>query len=516
MKKQRAIVIGAGVGGLTAALDLAARDVDVLVLERAADVGGKMRTLTVAGHAIDAGPTVLTMKPVFEALFADAGASFDAEVTTHRCEVLARHAWDGGASLDLYADLDRTTDAIAAFAGAAEATRFRAFTERSRRMLHDLDTPFLRTARPSVAGLVRHFGLGRLHQLAAISPFTTLWRALGEHFHDARLRQLFGRYATYCGSSPFLAPATLMLIAHVEREGVWRVEGGMHSVARALARVAARHGAVIRTDVDVRSIDVRAGRVGGVTLSTGESIAAECVIANADASALATGRFGADAAQAVADARAALAPDRRSLSAMTWAVVTPTSGFDLSHHNVFFGADYAAEFDALFTRSQFPRDPTVYVCAQDRGDAGLSGNGPERLLCLVNAPAVGERRAVPHEEIDACERHAFERLARCGLRLTRPPHATVRTTPHDFETLFPATGGALYGAATHGWRSSFTRPGAKTSLPGLWLAGGSTHPGAGIPMAALSGRMAAHAILSARDSISRSTTTAMPGGTSTR
>jgi 1-hydroxycarotenoid 3,4-desaturase len=489
-------VIGAGIGGLTAALLLAAQGMRVTVLERAAAPGGKMRTVSVAGAPIDAGPTVLTMRWVFDEIFAAAGTSLAAHLTLHRARTLARHAWSETERLDLFADIDESADAIGVFAGAGEARGYRAFCARARDIYQTLEEPFIRGALPTPASLVRVAGLRGLGDLWRIKPFETMWHALGGYFRDQRLRQLFGRYATYAGSSPFQAPATLMLIAHVEQAGVWLVEGGMHRVAEALANVADAGGAVFRYGAEVTEILAQGGRAAGVRLASGERIDADAIIANADAAALADGKFSRAASMAVPTMPA---PDR-SLSALTWALVARTGNFPLLRHNVFFSADYAAEFDDLFRRRSLPVSPTVYVCAQDRDDAGWRCNVPERLLCLVNAPAIGDTKEFTAEEIYQCAERTFGMLARCGLTIQRRPEATLVTTPTNFARMFPATGGALYGQAVHGAMASFRRPGARTRLPGLYLAGGSTHPGAGVPMAALSGRMAAASLLA--DSVS--------------
>jgi 1-hydroxycarotenoid 3,4-desaturase len=513
VRTRRLIVIGAGIAGLVAALELAAHGLDVTVVERAQTPGGKMRQVEIAGAALDAGPTVFTMRWVFDELFDAAGTAFERHVRLRPMEVLARHAWSERERLDLFADEERSVAAIAAFAGPAEARRYREFGERARRIYQTLEQPFVRSARPSPLALVRGVAPRGLGDLFGIAPFETLWRALGEHFHDPRLRQLFGRYATYCGSSPFLAPATLMLVAHVERTGVWAVEGGMHRIAAALAELAAARGARFRYGAEAAEITVDGARASGVRLATGERLDADAVVLNADVAAVAGGRFGA------APARAAprLPPAQRSLSAVTWAMVAATEGFPLVRHNVFFSGDYAAEFDDVFRHAALPAAPTVYVCAQDRGDPGDSApDAPERLLCLVNAPPTGDVNPFDPVEIEQCETRTFGLLERCGLQVRRRPEATVVTTPADFERLFPATGGALYGQASHGWMASFRRPGARSKMPGLYLAGGSTHPGPGVPMAALSGRLAVASVLKDLASTHPSGRAATRGGTSTR
>ncbi len=515
MSQQRVAIVGAGIGGLAAAIDLAAAGFDVTVLERQAAPGGKVRQLRAGSALIDAGPTVFTMRWVFEALFADAGSSLSECLSLRRAGILARHAWSAGETLDLHADLDRSADAIAAFAGPSEAEGFREFSRRARQIYYTLERPFLRGQRPTPLSLVREAGV---RDMLAISPFDTLMRALSSHFADPRLRQLFGRYATYCGSSPYSAPATLMLVAHVERDGVWLVGGGMHALAVALEGLAVRLGVVFRYGAHVESIEVSGGRASGLRLADGERVGADVVVLNADAGALAAGCFGGGASRA----SPAVAPAQRSLSALTWALHARTSGFALTRHNVFFSADYRAEFNDLFRARRLPDAPTVYVCAQDRDDAADRGagdtgaDGRERLLCLVNAPADGDTRDFNEAEIGQCAERSFSLLETCGLHVERSSAASVTTSPRDFAALFPATGGALYGQAVHGPMATFRRPGSRTQLPKLYLAGGSTHPGAGVPMAALSGRLAAQSVIADGVSTSRSRRAVTPGGTSTR
>ncbi len=485
MRTPRVTIVGAGAGGLAAATDLARSGLAVTVLERAAAPGGKIRQTA----GIDAGPTVLTMKPVFDDLFAGAGSSLADHLTLHPATLLARHAWSDSETLDLFANTAQTADAIGAFAGPAEAAGYRSFVQRSKRMFQTLDKPFMRSPRPTALSLAAGSGISAM---LGISPFATLWNALGEHFKDPRLRQLFGRYATYSGSSPFLAPATLMLIAHVEQQGVWLPEGGMIRLAAALAALASRKGAVLRMNAHVSEILVSGGRARGVVLGTGERIESDAVICNADAAALAAGAFGHGAIPAVP------APKRagRSQSGVTWALTATASGFPLTRHNVFFSRDYRTEFADVFRDGHLPDEPTVYVCAQDRGEPGAEPDGtPERLLVLVNAPPTGDRHAFNPQEIEACATRTFALLHRAGLSIDRRPEATAVTTPADFEALYPATGGALYGQAVHGPMAAFRRPGSRSKIPGLYLAGGSVHPGPGVPMAVLSGRLAASALL---------------------
>ena len=486
-KPAKVIIVGAGMGGLACAADLSRQGFDVTVLERAATPGGKARRVAVDGAAVAAGPTVFTMRWIFEQLFDDAGKSLGEALTLTPASTLARHAWRQGGRLDLFADVDRSADAIADFAGPADAHGYREFCDRARAIYGTLKNSFIAAQQPSPASLVTRVGLAGLGPMLQTSPFNTLWQALGDHFADPRLRQLFGRYATYVGSSPWKTPATLMLVAHVEQEGVWMVDGGMRAVADAVMQLGEDAGARFRFNAHVSTITVRNGRAAGVALDSGEVLDADAVVFNGDVSALGTGLLGAPAQRAAKPVRTA----DRSLSAITWCLKARTSGFPLHYHSVFFAQDYQREFDAVFRDRTVCDMPTVYICAEDRvtGDAL---DGPERLLMLVNAPADGDAGSISASRLARIEANTLALLDSCGLAIERADAAGgVMTTPDQFNALFPASGGALYGRASHGMMASFARPGATSKLPGLYLAGGSVHPGPGVPMAVMSGRLAA-------------------------
>jgi 1-hydroxycarotenoid 3,4-desaturase len=483
----RVAVIGAGMGGLAAAVDLAARGHRVTLLEQHAGPGGKIREARVGDAPIDSGPTVFTMRRVFDELFAHAGASFEERVDLAASDRLARHAWPGGSRLDLFRDLDRSSEAITDFAGPTEADAYRRFAAESQRMYETLDDTFMRRERPGMVELALSMGLLGMPKIAATRPFSTLWKALGQRFGDPRLRQLFGRYATYCGSSPFSAPATLMLIAHAERMGVWLVRGGMQRLAEALADLAAEHRADLRYHTRVERIETRNGRAAAVHLGDGERLAVDAVVFNGDVQALSAGLLGADVRGAIPERRG----EARSLSAITWSVLGEAHGFELDHHTVFFGDDYPDEFASIFERREITAEPTVYLCAQDRGPGRTRDNadpaGAERLFALINAPP----RRFSESELQDLEGRVFERLARLGLELRVNGHERRVTAPQHYAERFPGSDGAIYGWPTHGATGSFKRWGARSRVPGLYLAGGTVHPGPGVPMVAMSGRLAA-------------------------
>ena len=477
----QAVIVGAGIGGLVAAIELARTGIQVDVFERAPQAGGKMRQVCVGGQLQDAGPTVLTMRWIFDDLFRRAGADLQAALNLVPSPLLGRHAWGDGARLDLYTDEARSAEAIGDFAGAAAARGYRAYCRYSQRLYEAAAAPFMLQQRPSLLGALAQGGPGAWARLLRVDPFRCMMQALHDYFAEPRLRQLFGRYATYCGGSPYHTPATLHLVAHVEQRGVWLLPGGMQALAQALVRLAQSLGVRLHFNQTVQRLLLRGDRVQGIVLADGGPVTADAVILAAEAAALTAALPGARLAR----------PPRQALSALTFHVLAKTSTWPLARHNVFFGDDNAAEFLSILTAGRLPREPSVYVCAQDRDGVGQCATRQERLLCLVNAPA-GLPALTPGER-QQCTETMLHRLRACGLDLT-PTAPMGLTTPADFASLFPGSGGALYGPPPHGWSSFFRRSGSRTPWRRLYLAGGSVHPGPGLPMVALGGSLAAAAL----------------------
>lgn len=511
----RIVIIGAGIGGLAAAVLLAAAGLPVTVVEAADGPGGKMRTLPSAAGPVDAGPTVLTLRSVFDAIFAAAGTRLDDHVTLIPQPVLARHWWPDGSTLDLHRDTEASAAAIRAFAGPRAEAEFRRFDTLADRLYRAFDAPVMRAPRPHLSGILRA-ALADPGLAPALVPGRSLDGVLRRSFTDPRLRQLFGRYATYVGGLPARTPAVLALIWQAEARGVWAVAGGMNRLAHALADLATARGAQVHYGTRATGLVQRSGRIVGVGLSDGRTLPATHVLFNGDPRALTAGALGPAAAAAL-PARTARALGRRSLSAEVWTFAARAHGPDLAHHNVFFTADPDTEFGPL-ARGLRPTAQSLYLCAEDRVGGPPPDDGSERFEIILNAPPRAPSDTTPQQDTASCHRRTFPTLARFGLTFSPTPQPTgsVLTGPAGFAALFPESLGALYGQSPHGPLAPFLRPGTRTRLPGLYLAGGGVHPGPGVPMAALSGRHAAAAIMTDLASTSPSPRTATPGGISTR
>lgn len=503
-RTQNVVIVGAGLGGLSAAMTLAADGFHVTLLERAARPGGKVRALESIAGPVDAGPTVLTMKHVFEDLFRRTGAPLADYATLHREELLARHWWPDGSSLDLFSDRGASLDAIRAFGGAKTAKEFEKFANNAAKLYDAFQAPVMEAATPTFKAMAGHVAF-RPWLVPLIAPGRSFAAALKGAFGDPRLQQLFGRYATYVGGSPLRSPAILSLIWRAEEAGVWRVEGGMRALADAMATRARDIGVEIICDAHVDRIETTGRRAA--ILTDGTRFEADAIVHAGDPAALHKGLLGCDVSRAVM----AEAVTPRSLSANVWAFAATPDGPDLAHHNVFFASEPNSEFRAI-SAGRIPEDPTLYICAQDRG-GGVTPPAIERFEMIANAAPTPSPSAPSQQEKDACQTRAFTALARMGLTFSPTPGAETLTTPPEFAALFPGSEGSLYGLSPEDMNATFKRPTARSAIPGLYLAGGGVHPGPGAPMATLSGLRAAETIAADLASTSTSPQTAMRGGT---
>ena len=476
------VVVGAGVGGLAAAIRVAAAGHRVTVVERLDHVGGKLDERTADGFTWETGPSLLTLPEVFRELASVGGHDLDDLVDLVRLDPICRYRFADGSTFDHGAE---TADSIAAADAVTPGAgrQLADFLDRARTVWEVSERTFFAGAMGSPLRLLRRMRSPR--DLLDIDPLRTLHGRAAATFDDERFVQWADRYATYSGSSPFAAPATLGCIPHLEQElGAWYVRGGLARLADALAQVAADVGVELRTGCDVDIITHSAGGVTGVRLDDGDHLPADAVIANADALHL----YRDLLPHARARRRAERAPRSSSGFVLLLGVSGATEG--LAHHNIRFSGDYRAEFDALFDAREPVADPTIYVAASSVTDPSQAPDGHENWFVLVNAPSFDD----PDEEAARYQGygdHVLEVMAERGWDLAGRIVHREEIRPVDIASRFRTPGGSIYGTSSNGPMAAFLRPGNRGPVDGLYLCGGSSHPGGGLPLVAISGRIAA-------------------------
>ena len=481
-------MIGAGIAGLATTLRLAKIGIRVSLLERHDHVGGKIWTVPSAAGPIDAGPTALTLRHVFDDLFANAGEHIEDHVELVRQESIARHFWPDGSQLDLYDDPDASYEAIKAFCGDKSAREFCEFSRQARDLFNAYEIPMIQTPAPNMSTMSETLIRKDRSLIPMLAPFSTLKAMLHSSFSEPRLRQLFGRYATCIGASPTHAPSILALIWHTEAAGTWAIKGGIHKLAEAIAKLAIKSGADIQTGVHVERVDRGLHGQYRVQLADGRNIPCNAMVYAGDPRALAAGKLGLGFKSCAAHTL----DTSRSFSARVHTFAAKVSGPKLARHNILFSDDAEDEFADLMA-DRLPCNPSIDIYALDRG-MGEPVPELERFKFVTNAPA----RATDLECISDWHPKIMAMISRFGLEFGPGPSAADIITENDFARMFPGSLGALYGQSPHGLISSFKRPTARTHLPGVYLAGIGCQPGGGLPMVATSGQHAAEAILNDR------------------
>jgi phytoene desaturase len=474
----RVVVVGAGVGGLAVAARLAVQGHRVTVCESAAEVGGKLGVLERDGFRFDTGPSLLTMPQVFQELFADTGG-WPAGLELERLDPLARYRFADGSVLDSSDDREQMCRRLEAWSPGSGAD-WQALLTRAERIWRASREPFVESAlqgRRTLAGLaLRHPA-----DLLTLAPGRSLRDVGRRYLRDPRLRVLLDRYATYTGSDPRRAPAALAAVPWVEQaHGGWWVRGGLHRLADSLLERVLDLGVTVRTGTRVVAIGDPARHV---TLADGAVLDTDLVVANADAAHV----YGDLVRCPPAARRLARATPSLSGFVLLLAVEGGTPG--LAHHNVLLPADYDAELDAVFGATARPvDDPTLYVSVPP----GQAPVGCEAWLVLANAPRHGAGRgAVDWRAPGLAEAYAdrlLDVLSRRGLDVRGRVRWREVRTPADLEDRTGAVGGAIYGTSSNGAAAAFLRPSNRSPVPGLFLVGGSSHPGGGLPLVALSAR----------------------------
>jgi phytoene desaturase len=487
----RVAVVGAGLGGLSAAIRLAAAGRRVDVYERGPGPGGKAGTESTGGFRFDTGPSLLTMPWVFEELFAAAGARLEDRLDLRPLDTICRYFWRDGLRFDAPAGTQAFSEAASETFGEP-AAHFSQFFDRAERIYDITAHLFLEKSLHEWSTLFSDGFFRSLLQVWRIDSMRSLHEANAATFRDPRLVQLFDRYATYNGSSPFLTPATMAIIPDVEyRGGAYALGGGIYSMPTALERLARELGVVLHYERPVDRIlaDPGTRRIRGVEVA-GERLDYDVVVSNVDVSVTYPELLRDEEAPAYRRYRA-LEPSSSGY-VFYWGMGERFDELDL--HNIFFSDDYRREFEEIFAGQVIPTDPTIYVNITSKVTPGDAPAGGENWFVLLNVPP---DRGQDWDALGARLREVV--LRRISEDLGRDVTAAIRSegsmSPRDIEERTASPGGSLYGIASNTRFAAFRRHANRSRrYPGLYFCGGSTHPGGGMPLVVLSGRIAAELI----------------------
>jgi phytoene desaturase len=472
-------------GGLAAAAILGARGYDVTVFEAGPRAGGKVDVATVDGVEFDTGPSVLTLKRVLELVFEEAGSSLDDELELIEKDAVFRYEYPRGTHLDVCFDPEDTLQNIKATFGEHAADEMDEFLRYAAKIWQAAAPNFVFGEAPSM-GSVFKMGLTSIGEVRDIDPLRTMAEGIEKRVATPELRDLLLRYATYNGSDPYSAPATLNCIAWVELGmGCYGVEGGLYEVARAMERVARYNGATFHYDTSVLKIQMENNATTGLE-TAGDTHEFDAIVVNAEVRHLIRELLPHDADTGL---KAEREPSMSGWNALIKA--RRRSEDDRAPHHVLFPTNYDNEFADIFRNDVPPRVPTVYLCAQEKAHRREGWEEHEPLFVMANAPPEPEAGKRDPAVWDRLRETVLERLRSADL-IDADDEIIWERTPTDLARRFPGSRGAIYGAASNSQLAAFQRPANDVSgVRGLYLAGGTVHPGGGVPLCIQSGRQAA-------------------------
>ena len=495
---KKVIIIGAGLGGLSAACRLAKSGFAVTVLEKNEEVGGKVNILEEQGYRFDTGASLVTMPHVFRELFEFCGKRLEDYLTFERLDPICRYFWSDGTIFDASQSAEKTEGEIARIA-PEDVGNFRKYLADSKQKYEIAERTFLSKSLNELPELLT---AKNLPDLLKISTLTTLDKHNANYFKSPKLRQLFNRFATYNGSSPYKIPATFALIPYVEFGlGAWYARGGIYEIPKALEKMARQLGVEFQFSAETKKILTENGRAVGVDIEITEfgeiyeeTLKADLIVSNADAVVTLRDLLKENERPSFSDKK--LQKREPSSSGFVLLLGAKRQFPALAHHNIFFSDDYETEFYRIFNLKIFASEPTIYVCAATKTDPAQSPAGCENLFVLVNAPYTADITKW-HIEADPYRDLIIKKLEKFGLEnLNDSVEFEQIITPEDFERIFNANRGSIYGVASNGIFSAFRRiPNKSKDIENLYFVGGATHPGGGMPLVLLSGKMTSELIL---------------------
>jgi phytoene desaturase len=488
MESSTAIVIGAGIGGITAAAHLAQRGMHVTVVEKNREPGGRCGHFSHQGHAFETGPTLLVMPLLYETEFAALGVSLHDVLSLQRVDPTYRLVFDDGSQLALTSDLNAMREQLEAIEpGSFEG--FLRYVEEGHRHYHvAMDRLVGRDFRTASA----FFSLGNVPLLFQLKPLVPHYRHMSAYFKQPRLKAAFTFQDVYMGLSPFEAPATFSMMPYTElAHGVWYPQGGMSSVVGALMQIACRAGVEFMFDTPVERIEVNGTRARGVLLEDGRLLEADVVVANADLPYVYQNLLPSDR-----DGER-MAHKRFSCSAISFFWGVDRAVPQLGPHTLFLADDYRDNFESIIQDLDLPANPSLYVHAPARLDPATAPAGQDTLIAIVPVGHLDETRQQDWERIRNRARQAvFRRLSLLGITdLEAHIKFEVDYTPLSWRKRYNLMKGATHGLSHTLMQLGYFRPSNRHGrYHNVYFVGASTHPGTGVPTALVSARLVAERI----------------------
>ena len=488
---KKVAVIGGGLGSLSGAIHLARMGFDVQLFEQNDRLGGKVNELVMDGYRFDTGPTLLTMDFVIDDLFRFSGFERSDLLEFVPVDPICRYFFPDGSIMDASADMDRMTAAVESLS-PGQGDAYGKFLEYCRQ-IYDLTAEiFLFTPIHEIRKMLEKGDLSTLLNLRKIDPFRTMHQGICRFFSDPRLIQLFDRYATYTGSNPYKAPATLNIISYVEHGlGGYYIKGGMYRLVEALTNVAKKLGVEINTSAKVEKILWKSGKAEGIQVK-GEKATADYVLCGTDVVIAHNSLI-----DGLEKRRRKLNRLEPSLSGMIFLWGVKNTHPQLPQHNILFSEDYKREFDQIFGELHTPDDPTVYISISSKTDPEHAPQNSENWFVLLNMPYLVDADRVKdwNSETERMREAVFAKLRKIGIHISGHIETERIYTPEDLLTLYASNRGSIYGISSNSKTTAFKRHANRSrDIEGLYFAGGSVHPGGGIPLTILSGKMAAELI----------------------
>ncbi len=481
-------VIGAGLGGLSASIRLAHKGYEVDVYERNSEPGGKARSLNINGFRFDTGPSLLTMPFIINELFESVGENIKQYLSINKLNVLCKYFYPDDTIINAYSDKGKFIQEIEAKTNENGKNLLK-YLDYCRTIYELTSDIFLFNNLYSISSYTNTKALKTLFRIGKIDSFRTMDEANRSFFNDARIVQLFNRYATYNGSNPYECPATLNIISHVEYNlGGYFIDGGMFKLTEALYRLASKKGVKFHFNSGITKIEIKNKKVTGIITSE-KFIETNTVISNSDVYNT-YGKLLNDGHSRSAKKYDKLEPSSSAL-VFYWGVNIKSDNLEI--HNILFSKNYKKEFNGLFKEKSYPIDPTIYIYISSKFAKNDASESHENWFVMINAPYGDKASDLDYNSIKEKILQKIKKVT--GYDIKDKIICEKVLTPADIEKQTGSYKGSIYGISSNSRKSAFLRqPNKSKEYTGLYFCGGSAHPGGGIPLVILSGKICADLI----------------------